>query len=465
MAALKDGGTFAPSVEPLHWLSATELLTAYRRGETDPVAVTSALLTRIERLNPTLSAFESVFAEPALVAARVSAERWARVVQSDDSGVRPLEGVPVAIKDLLTTVEGPTSVGTDFLAGYLSRKDAAVVRRLRDAGAIILGKTAMTEGAFAQHHPARITPVNPWAPDRSPGVSSSGSAVAVAAGLCPIALGTDTGGSIRFPCGNNRLVGLKPTVATFDEGGCFPLSSGLDHIGPIVRSVQDLEVAMLAMGWNPKPVSVTSGRVAVDRKQLSQRCDPKIRSLLEVNLEGLERLGYQLVDYDLEAVQWPLAMGWLDRVGVSALREHQKFHMRHAKQYGPAFSWLLEHGERVTTDRLRELEQMSAAWSRELDHLLSGVDALVCPVSAYPNPPLGNSGAPPSPEAIANSVYYTAPFNFSGHPALTLPMGFVDGAPSGFQLIGQSHNEAGLIALGQRIQEAQPWSDHPTEFE
>jgi amidase len=126
---------------------------------------------------------------------------------------------------------------------------------------------------------------------------------------------------------------------------------------------------------------------------------------------------------------------------------------------------LLEHGQRVTTDRLRELEHMTAAWSSELDHLLSDVDAFVCPVSAYPNPPLGNSGAPPSPEAIANSVYYTAPFNFSGHPALTLPMGFVDGAPSGFQLIGRSHDEAGLIELGLRIQEAQPWSDHPTGFD
>ena len=116
MAKPNEGGIFAPSVEPLYWLSVTGLLTAYRRGETDPVAVTSALLARIERLNPTLSAFESVFAEPALVAARASAERWALVAQSDDSGVRPLEGVPVAIKSLLTAVVGRSYHEADLIA-------------------------------------------------------------------------------------------------------------------------------------------------------------------------------------------------------------------------------------------------------------------------------------------------------------------------------------------------------------
>lgn len=447
--------------EPLHWLSVAELLAAYRRGDTNPVAVTSALLTRIERLNPDLCAFEQVFSDTALAAARSSAERWAAAEASPNGIVRPLEGIPVAVKDLLTTVEGPTTVGTAFLASYLPREDAPVVRKLRDAGAIILGKTAMTEGAFALHHPERRTPINPWARDRSPGVSSSGSAVALAAGLCPLALGTDTGGSIRFPSGNNRLVGLKPTKGTVDAKGCFPLSTWLDHIGPMVRSVDDLDPVLSAMGWTPRRLPRSTGRIAVDQQQVARRCDPAVHDLFQSSLAALQAQGYELVDCDLDAAQWGLAAGWLDRVGVSAQTAHREFLANHSEDYGPAFTWLLQHGARVGTDRLHELEHLALVWKSQLDQVLADVDALVCPVSPYPNPRLGHPSAPPSPDSIAKAVQFTAPFNFSGHPALTLPMGFIDGAPSGLQLIGRAHEEAGLIAMGSSMQRSTPWSDRP----
>lgn len=451
--------------EPKHWLSVTGLLNAYRHGDTDPVAVTSALIKRIQRLNPELAAFEQVFEAPALAAAQASKERWARTGQCHEATVRPLEGVPVAVKDLLTTVEGPTAVGTGFLGGYLPWRDADVVRKLREAGAIVLGKTSMTEGAFALHHPACKTPINPWAPDRSPGVSSSGSAVAVASGMCPLALGTDTGGSIRFPCSNNRLVGLKSTRGTVGTSGCFPLSTWLDHIGPIVRTVHDLEPVMQAMGWQPRPEQMSTGRIAVDREQLAQRCSSKIRYAFEGILQTLKQLGYELVNCDLEDVQWPLAKGWLDWVSVSALSAYQEFRIRHTQDFGLAFGWLLQRGFCVPTDRLHEVEHLATVWSSRLTGVLSDVDALICPVSPQPNVRLGPLNASPSPEAMAESVYYTAPFNFSGHPALTLPMAFIDGAPAGFQLIGRCHDEAGLLTLGRRFEAAKPWPERPTDFD
>ncbi len=207
------------------------------------VEVTQALLERIEMVDCFLGSYATVMATQALADARRSDQEIAA-----GRARGPLHGVPVAVKDLLWTADAPTSHGMTIFKSYKASEDATAVRRLREAGAVVLGKLQMTEGAFGSHHPQIRPPVNPWGATLWPGVSSSGAGVATAAGLCFGSLGTDTGGSIRFPAAANGITGLKPTWGRVSRYGAFGLAPSMDHVGPMTRSAADAGAVLQVIG-------------------------------------------------------------------------------------------------------------------------------------------------------------------------------------------------------------------------
>lgn len=232
----------------VHALTLSDVTRRVKSGELTARGVAEAMLARIERLEPALGAYVTVLAERALAQADALDARRER---GETLGL--LHGAPIALKDLLYTKGIPTSCGTTILADWRPDEDATIVTRLEAAGAIMLGKVKLTEGAFGEHHPAVDPPKSPWNKDRWTGVSSSGSGVAVAAGLAHGAIGTDTGGSIRFPSAACGLVGIKPTYGRVSRHGAFPLSETLDHVGPMTRSVEDAARMLLVMaGRDPK---------------------------------------------------------------------------------------------------------------------------------------------------------------------------------------------------------------------
>ena len=218
----------------LSFLTLLEVSRKIQSRALSPVEVTKAELDRIAALDPKLKSYATVMAESAMAQAK---EAEAEIGRGEVKG--PLHGVPIAVKDLCWTTNAPTAAGMTIHKDYMPSEDATVVKRLSDAGAIILGKLQLTESAYADHHPNITPPRNPWNAVAWPGASSSGSGVATAAGLCYGSLGSDTGGSIRFPSAANGVTGLKPTWGRVSRYGVFELAASLDHIGPMARSAAD----------------------------------------------------------------------------------------------------------------------------------------------------------------------------------------------------------------------------------
>src|SRR5688500_10044353 len=222
------------SIPDVHYFDITELGSLLAQREISSREVTRALLDRIAALDSRLHSYSLLMPDSAL------AEADAADAEMASGQVRgPLHGVPIAVKGLVWTKSCPTSAGMAVLKEFRPHADATVVRRLREAGAVILGKLQLTEGAYSDYHPSITPPQNPWNAAYWPGISSSGSAVATAAGLCFGSLGSDTGGSIRWPSAAHALAGLKPTWGRVSRHGVFELAASLDHVGTIARSAAD----------------------------------------------------------------------------------------------------------------------------------------------------------------------------------------------------------------------------------
>jgi amidase len=461
------------SSEELAMQPIAELALSLQTGELSPVTLVEQALGRIESLNPELKAFNTVMAEQALKQAS-QAER--ELSAGNSRG--PLHGIPLGLKDLLQTEGVATTASSKVLADWVPTEDATVVKRLADAGAIFVGKTNMTEFALSGYHPELGVPVNPWNSQHWSGVSSSGSGVAVGARLCHGAVGSDTGGSIRLPTAANGVVGIKPTYGRVSRHGAFPLSESLDHIGPIANSVEDAAIMLNAMaGFDindptsidlPVPdyrAGIGKGangvRIGIDSK-FNAQVDPEVGAALVKVAEQLSALGAEIVDVDVTGIEEG-AEHWFSLTAVEALRHHADFYPQRAEEYGPVFRSLMEHAVTCTGVDISRAYTARGRVRQLMRQVLSGVDLLLCPSMAGPAPSLAEF--PPQivlpAEAVPSIVLYQAPFNFSGSPTISVPMGFSgSGLPLSLQLVGRHCEEALLVQVAHAYEQATQWHKH-----
>lgn len=457
----------------IHRLSLSDVTRHVKSGALTAVRVVEAMLERIAGLDPEFGAYVLVLADRALERAH---ELDARLARGAAPG--PLQGAPIALKDLLYTRGVATTCGTQVLANWQPDENATVVQRLEAAGAVVLGKVKLTEGAFSEHHPTVQPPINPWRPDRWTGVSSSGSGVAVAAGLAHGAIGTDTGGSIRFPSAACGAVGIKPTYGRVSRYGVFPLAESLDHVGPMTRTVEDAARMLAVMaGRDPRDPTSLAAPVAMYPASIRERLDDvrigvdwdyvsddvhgsvvdTVRDALTVLTDlGADVIEVRVPDYRI------LADNWVITCGMDCARAHAATYPARKDEYGPALAGLIETGLGAEPDEYERLEQERTRFRTAFDELLAGVDALIAPCMPTPIP-----GAERSPQSDDRGprerfIRFTAPFDYSGHPSITLPLDIdADGVPRAFQLIGPHLGEAGLVGIGGAFENAAAF-EYPT---
>jgi amidase len=331
----------------------------------------------------------------------------------------------------------------------------------------------MTEGAYGLHHPTVDPPVNPFNAAYWTGVSSSGSGVATAAGLCFASLGSDTGGSIRFPSTMNGLSGLKPTWGRVSRAGVFPLAESLDHVGPMCRSALDAAIVLGVIAGAdpddptaaPQPVpdytasigdGVKGKRLAVPRNLIGMDADSQ--RAFDGAVAAFKDAGATLVDVVLPELD-EATLKWIPLCGLEAALAHEATFPARRRDYGPDLAGLLDLGRALSGLDLGKLHLVRARVKAEIEHVLASVDLLLMPVMGAATPSLaGLKAAGRTPETTKARLRYTAPFDMSGHPTLTLPGGITtDGVPVGFQIVGRAFDEAQILAAGHAFQQVTDW--------
>lgn len=462
--------------EELCYLDLTQTSRRIAARELTSVEVTQALLDRIARFDGHLKSYATLTPELALAQATQADREIARGVRRG-----PLHGVPIAVKDLCRTEGVVTAVGMTIYKDYVPERDATVVVRLKDAGAVLLGKLQMTEGAFSAHHPSIPPPVNPWSAAHWSGVSSSGSGVATAAGLCYAALGSDTLGSIRFPCTVNGITGLKPTAGRVSRAGIFPLAETMDHIGPMTRSAADAAAMLGAIaGRDPddptaaqQPVpdylgelkkGVQQVRIGVDRRLIETGADADMVRVTEAAAASLALLGASIQDVACPPLD-EIARDAVTLCATEAAVAHARTFPARAAEYGPVLTKLLETGRQVDGLTLAKVVEHRAVFSGRLAALFNDVDLLLLPGMNEAAPTIVSMATRAAdPEARVGRHRFTAPFDMSGNPCLALPGGKTEkGLPVGFQLVGRPFEEALVLRAGCAFQQATDWHRrHPT---
>ncbi|HEY3973941.1 MAG TPA: amidase [Candidatus Sulfotelmatobacter sp.] len=430
----------------------SDLAPRLRRKEISPVEITQHCLARIEKLNPALNAFITIMAESALDEARTAE---AEILRGQWRG--PLHGVPVALKDLIDTAGLRTTAASALYKDRIPTEDAEVVRRLRQAGAVIIGKNNLHEfayggsslvGYFGDVH-------NPWGRSCIAGGSSGGSAAAVAAGLAYAAIGTDTAGSIREPAALCGCVGLKPTYGRVSSRGVISLSPSLDHVGPLAATVEDAAIMLQAIaGYDGADITsvdvpvtdyvgglregVKSLRVGVLREYFFDDLDPEVASAIDHALRGIQSLGADVREVKLDVPT--------DRTlqGAESYALHAESLARSPELYQPETLRRIRSGESVSAaayiQRRRELEEAR----RSIRQIFADVDVLVTPTIPIPAPAIAELKT--NPEALRPAelklLRNTRPFNVWGLPAISLPCGFTNsGLPIGLQIAGPHWRE------------------------
>lgn len=464
-------------LQDLHHRSLLDVSERIRRRELSPVAVLEATLGRIARLDGAARSFVTVLADRARAAAvRAEAEIAAGLWRG------PLHGVPLAVKDLCATSFAPTTGGMPMRGNTVPDHDATVVRRLEDAGAVIVGKLKMTEGAYTSHHPDDPGPVNPWGAGHWVGSSSTGSGVATALGLCFGSLGSDTGGSIRFPSATCGLTGIKPTWGRVSRHGILPLAASLDHIGPMARSAADAAAILgVIAGADPDdPTAIQDSvpdylaalrqgvrgvTIGVDRAYNETGIDREVTAAVRAAEGVLAALGATIREVEIPPTE-ALLRDWIPFCAVETAIAHQADYPGRADEYGPDLAQLIEHGRRLTAIEFGAFMHERLEFTGRLLALFQGVDLLLMPTMPVPVPSLARMAEYGQDDTVLlRMLRFTAPFNFAGNPTITLPCG-VDaaGLPLSLQLVGPPVSEALLCRAGHAFQSRTDWhSRRPPE--
>ena len=435
-----------------------------------PVEVTNALLARIEACDPALRAFSEVTVDLAQAQAkRAEAEIRGGAIRG------PLHGVPIAVKQNFFTQGIATPNGMPVLADFIPDFDATVVERLFAGGAILIGKVQQTEGAFIEHHPDIAPPVNPWGADHWSGVSSSGSGVAVAAGFCYAALGTDTGGSIRMPCDMNGVTGMKPTYGRVSRHGVWANSPMLDHVGPLGRSAADIAAVLQSIaGHDPRdPTSLfapvpdyTAGigdgvggiRIGVDWAFVRHEVDPAIASMIGDALAIWEMQGASIVE-----IRFPdpeLVIGaWLRQSAIEMAVAHEATYPSRKDEYGPVLSGFIELGRSSAGADYQKAILAREFFKAQLADIHRHVDVIALPTQSVAGPTCAEMAEMmAAPDAVQRLARFTCMFDMTGNPLVILPGGRTSaGIPMSFQLVGRHLEESLLFAAAHSFQQHSGW--------
>jgi aspartyl-tRNA(Asn)/glutamyl-tRNA(Gln) amidotransferase subunit A len=434
-----------------------DLSRALQARETTAEAVVERCLQRIAERNATLNAFITVFGSEAREQAREADREMA-------AGRRlgPLHGVPISLKDLFDVRGTATTAASRVREHHVADADAPSVAALREAGAIVIGKTNLHEFAFGTTNedsafgPAR----HPHDPNRSPGGSSGGSAASVADGMCFASMGTDTGGSIRIPSAVCGLVGLKPAFGELSTEGVVPLSGTLDHIGPICRCVEDAAIlydVLRGGGARPagKPIDLRALRLGIARSYFMALLDPQVAAAFDAACERLRDAGATLEEVSIPHAG-DVAAIYLHIVLTEAAAYHAKTLERRPEDYTPNVRIRLEMGRYVLGEDYARAMLGRELIRREVDAALEDRDALLLPALAIPAPKIGAATVRIGTveEPVRNVMLRcTQVFNVSGHPALSLPCGSTtEGLPVGAQLVGASGDTPGLLRVARAVE-------------
>ena len=458
------------SLGEIHYLPLTTVAGHIRSGDLSPVEVTEALLARIKALDPGLKSYTTVTAD----LARAQAKRAeAEIRKGLYRG--PMHGIPVAVKDLCFTKGIKTTGGMTIHADFVPTHDATVVTKLALAGAVLLGKLHMTEGATLEHHPDLPEPVNPWKADLWTGVSSSGSGVATAVGMTYASIGSDTGGSIRFPSACNGLTGVKPTWGRISRHGIFDLAPTFDHLGPMARSAADAAAMLQCLaGWDPNDTTSLSVpvpdylaeldgiygargvTVGLDWDYCASDADPLTIALIKDAVAVLADLGaiprevaFPSVDALLRYTM-PMTMAEMAAV-------HEGTYPSQAERYGQWITQGLEAGRSASGVELGKAIIERYKFRGAVARMFDDIEVFVMPVFRKGTPTWSEVR-----QAVAEDFNiigkFTAPFNATGTPTVTLPCGFTDdGRPVAFQLAGPHGSDALLLRVAHAYQQATGW--------
>ena len=452
---------------PLHYQTITVVAERIRSREISPLELTRAMLDRIAALDGELKSYATVMAERAMAAARAAESE---IVSGRYRG--SLHGVPIAVKDLCFTADVATMGGLAALRDFVPDFDSTVVQKLNDAGAVILGKLNLTEGAMAGYNPAFDIPINPWGADRWAGASSSGSAVATAAGLCFGSLGSDTGGSIRFPAAACGTVGIKPTWGRVSRYGVLALAESLDHVGPMTRSAADAGIMLQALaGHDPNDTTslharvpamlsglgkgVENIRIGVDERYIGDDVDSEVAEATLAGARLLENMGAQLVTVEIPDTL-PFSRAWGVLCSAEAAAAHRDTYPSRADEYGPWFRGWLEKGNGYSAAEFAAANQVRLACNGILAGIFEDIDVLVCPSMTTPPGRV-------TPEELYGPMgedewtwgRFTIPYDFNGAPTISLPAGLnSEGLPLSIQFIGKHLAEPLLVQVGDAYERA-----------
>lgn len=456
-------------VTELHWLTAAEATRAFAAGKLSPVELLQALLARIEQLDPKLNVFIHLDADAALDAAR-AAER--EIAAGHVRG--PLHGVPVGIKDIIDVAGLPTTCHSKILLDNVKTADAVVVSKLRQAGAVILGKLSTHE--FALGGPSFDLPFpparNPWNPAHHPGGSSSGSGAGVCAGLFPLALGSDTGGSVRNPASSCGIVGLKPTYGLVSRRGVFPLAFTLDHVGPLTRTVADSALLLDAIaGHDPAdPGSAPSTarhfgrdlmrgvrdlRVGFVRHfhETDMPANPEVTAALEDAARVLQAEGAELRDVTLPSLTEFAAVNRVI-LGAEAFSIHAPWLRTRPGDYGQLTRRRLLAGAFFSAGDYVGAQRRRAQMIADVNEAFRDFDVLICGSSLDPASRLDD----PVETARTYPRQARTPFNVTGHPALAMMSGLSDaGLPLSVQFVGRYFEEATVLRVASAYERGTEW--------
>jgi amidase len=461
--------------DDLTLLTLTEIGDTVKDGGISSLAITEAQLGVISKLNPDLHAYAQVMEATALEQAEIADEE---IAAGRYRG--PLHGVPIAVKDLCWVEGQRTRAGTLVHQDFIPDEDATVVRRLKQAGAIIIGKTQMTEGAYSDYHPAITPSVNPWNGDYWTGISSSGSAVATAAGLCFGAIASDTGGSIRWPSAANGVTGLKPTWGRVSRHGVFDLAPSLDHIGTIARTAIDAGVMLGAIAgsdpkdptaaaqpvpdfYSPSRSGIGGLRIGFDPRLNSEDVEPQTQAALATAIDVFSDLGAHMVEITFPDVSQMVA-DWVPNCAAEAAVVHNRHYAANRDLYGPILAGVIELGKAVSEAEYQQILLRRAMFRGEVEALCATVDLILTPVQPFaPLTLAAIATLGEQPDLIARLQRFTCPLDMSGHPALTFPAGIAkDGMPIGLQLLAGQFRELTLVRVGAAFQERTTWHQrHP----